>query len=140
MTGDAMPKHVAGGDFHKNFTFSPAVLTEGGRIVWLAGAIALRDEGGKDLTGDFGAQVDAVFRNMDRQLKSSGGQLSDLVTMTVYVTDAASVPRLVESRKKFFPNERYPASTLIAGCGFALPGILIEIQGIAVIGDKLTDG
>ncbi len=134
-----MPKHVAGSDFHKQRTFSPAVLTEGGRIVWLAGAIGLRDEAGNDLTGNFGEQADAVFREMDRQLKAIGGQLGDLVTMTVYVVDAAAVPRLVESRRKFFPNGRYPASTLIAGCSFALPGILVEIQGTAVIGDKLSD-
>jgi len=134
-----MAKHVAGTDFHKQFTFSPAVLTEGGRIVWLAGAIALRDESGADLAGNFGGQIDAVFRAMDRQLKAVGGQLSDVVTMTVYVTDAANVPRLVEARRKFFPDGRYPASTLVADCAFALPGILVEVQGTAVIGDRLTD-
>jgi len=134
-----MPKHIAGSDFHRQKTFSPAVTTEGGRIVWLAGAIALRDESGADLSGNFGEQVDAVFREMGRQLAAAGGGLDDLVTMTVYVADATDVPRLVESRRRFFPDGRYPASTLIAGCGFALPGILVEIQGTAVIGDRLSD-
>jgi 2-iminobutanoate/2-iminopropanoate deaminase len=134
-----MAKHVVGADFHKQFTFSPAVLTEGGKIVWLAGAIALRDESGNDLTGNFGGQIDAVFRAMDRQLKAVGGQLSDVVTMTVYVTDAVNVPRLVESRRNFFSEGRYPASTFISDCAFALPGVLVEIQGTAVIGDRLSD-
>ena len=122
-------------DFHRQFAFSPAVITKGGRTVWLAGATALRDGSGKDISGQFEPQVRAIFDQMDKQLKKAGGSLANLVTMTVFVTDASNVQRLVAVRKELFKDENYPASTLIAGSGFALPGIVVEIQGIAVIGD-----
>ena len=37
--------------------YSPAVVTEGGRIVWLAGQIATVDGDGRDISGDFEAQT-----------------------------------------------------------------------------------
>ncbi len=37
--------------------FSPGVMTEGGRILWMAGQTGLRDETGKDNSGNFEAQV-----------------------------------------------------------------------------------
>ena len=40
-----------------------------------------------------------------------------------------------ELRKEKFPDGRYPGSALITVTNFARPGMEIEIQGIAVIGD-----
>jgi 2-iminobutanoate/2-iminopropanoate deaminase len=34
-----------------------------------------------------------------------------------------------------FPDGKFPSSTLITISDFALPGILIEMQGVAVIAD-----
>jgi enamine deaminase RidA (YjgF/YER057c/UK114 family) len=46
--------------------------------------------------------------------------------------------RFVEIRKEMFPDGNFPASALITR--LARPGMLIEIQGIAVIGDKKSGG
>jgi hypothetical protein len=43
----------------KERAFSPAVITEGGKTVWLAGHAGLEDASGKSLAGDFDAQVRA---------------------------------------------------------------------------------
>jgi 2-iminobutanoate/2-iminopropanoate deaminase len=114
--------------------FSPAVITQGGRIVWLAGQTATRDAAGNDIAGQFEAQVRTVFGLIDQTLKRAGGSLADMVTMTVFITDPRHGDRLVELRKGFFPNGNYPASALITVSHFARPGMLIEIQGVAVIG------
>ena len=37
-----------------------------------------------------------------------------------------------------FPDGNYPASALITVSGFAAPGMMLEIQGVAVIGDKCS--
>jgi enamine deaminase RidA (YjgF/YER057c/UK114 family) len=56
-----------------------------------------------------------------------------MVTMTVFITDARLGDRFIELRKEAF-RECFPASALITVTGLAQPGLLIEIQGIAVIG------
>ena len=42
--------------------------------------------------------------------------------------------RFVELRKAKFPDGNYPASALITIAHLARPGLLIEIQGVGVIG------
>jgi 2-iminobutanoate/2-iminopropanoate deaminase len=116
--------------------YSAAVITEGGRIVWLAGQTSIRDEQGKDLSGNFEAQARQIFRSMDQTLQKSGGSLANLVTMTVFITDVRYGDRFVEIRKETFRDGNFPASALITVSGFAQPGMMIEIQGIAVIGDR----
>jgi enamine deaminase RidA (YjgF/YER057c/UK114 family) len=114
--------------------YSPAVITEGGRIVWLAGQTATRDEGGNDISGNFDAQTRTIFGLLDRTLRRAGGGLANMVTMTVFINDPRNGDRFVELRKGFFPNGNFPASALITVSHFARPGMLIEIQGVAVIG------
>jgi enamine deaminase RidA (YjgF/YER057c/UK114 family) len=55
--------------------------------------------------------------------------------MTVFITDARNGDRFIELRKEAF-KECFPASALITIAGLAQPGLLIEIQGIAVVGSK----
>ena len=121
-------------DFQKSRAFSPAVITEGGRTVWLAGQTATRDAEGRDISGDFAAQVTTIFGLMDATLRRAGGSLANLVTMTVFINDPRHGDRFVEMRGGFFPDGNYPASALITVAHFARPGMLIEIQGVAVIG------
>lgn len=113
--------------------FSPAVITQGGRIVWLAGQTALRDEAGNDIAGNFEAQVRTIFSLIDQTLRRAGGRLGNMVTMTVFIDDPRHGDRFVEMRKDYFPSGNFPASALITVANFAQPGLLIEIQGVAVV-------
>ena len=114
--------------------YSPAVITQGGKTVWLAGQTALRDEAGNDLSGDFDAQAKTIFALIGKTLQRAGGSLADMVTMTVFINDPRNGDRFVELRKGFFPDGNFPASAMITVSHFARPGMLIEIQGVAVIG------
>ena len=113
--------------------YSQAVITEGGRIIWLAGQVALQDAAGKSLAGDFDGQVHEVFRLLGETLKEAGGKLGDMVTMTVFITDQRFGDRLTELRKQIFGGD-FPASALITCRGLARPELLVEVQGIAVVG------
>jgi 2-iminobutanoate/2-iminopropanoate deaminase len=68
--------------------YSQAVITQGGRTVWLAGQVGAADASGRSLAGDFDAQVHEVFSRLGRTLDEAGGTLADMVTMTVFITDA----------------------------------------------------
>jgi len=121
-------------EFQRSRAYSPAVITEGGRIVWLAGQTATRDEQGNDISGNFEAQVRAIFAAIHKTLQRAGGSLADMVTMTVFINDPRHGDAFVAMRAGFFPDGNYPASALITVSNFARPGMLIEIQGVAVIG------
>jgi enamine deaminase RidA (YjgF/YER057c/UK114 family) len=114
-------------------SYSPAVITEGGKIVWLAGQTAAEDGQGRSLVGDFDGQARDIFRRLGATLEEAGGTLKDMVTMTVFITDARYGTRLTELRREIFGDD-FAASALITVAGLARPELLIEIQGIAVIG------
>src|SRR5437879_2903143 len=67
--------------------YSEAVITEGGKTVWLAVQTATVDDAGKSLASDFDGQVRQLFKNLDRTLQKAGGKLSDMGQMTGFITD-----------------------------------------------------
>jgi len=130
-----MPRKHNKGTWQEKRAFSPSVMTEGGRTIWVAGHTGQTDEAGKSLAGDFDAQVRMTFRNIERTLKEAGATLKDIVTMTVFILDARNSTRFTELRTEIIGGN-FPASALITVKGFADPNMMIEIQSIAVIGDK----
>jgi len=116
--------------------FSPAVVTQGGKTVWLAGQTTTEDLNHKSIVGDFDAQVRTDFALLDQTLKRAGGSLRNMVSMTVFINDPRHGDRFIELRREMFPDGKYPASALITVSNFARPGILIEIQGVAVVAEK----
>jgi enamine deaminase RidA (YjgF/YER057c/UK114 family) len=112
--------------------YSLAVVTQGSRTVWLAGHTGAVDPSGKSLAGDFDAQVREVFAFMGRTLAQSDAKLSDLVTMTVFLTDPRNHPRMTAIRREIL-GENFPASASISISHLANPNALIEIQGVAVV-------
>jgi 2-iminobutanoate/2-iminopropanoate deaminase len=113
--------------------YSQAVVTQGGRTIWLAGHTGAVDASGKSLAGDFDAQVRAVFAALGATLAEAGGKLSDMVTMTVFVTDPRNHRRFTEMRREIL-GENFPASAAIYISHLANPNALLEIQAVAVVG------
>ncbi len=112
--------------------YSQAVVTQGGRTIWLAGHTGAVDQSGKSLAGDFDAQVRETFASIGRTLTEAGGKLSDMVTMTVFLTDPRNHPRMTALRREIL-GENFPASASIAISHLASPNALLEIQAVAVI-------
>ena len=114
----------------KERAFSRAVITEGGKAVWLGGQTA------SDPNAGFETQVRDVFASLDKTIKAVGGSgLRDMVTMTVFINDVRLGDQFVKIRQEVF-KECFPASALITVTSFARPGLMVEVQGVAVIGSK----
>ena len=107
------------------------MITTGGRTIWLAGQVAVEDGAGRSLAGDFDGQVREIFARLGRTLEEAGARLSDMVTMTVFITDPRLGDRFVQLRKEIFGDD-FPASALITVAGLARPEMLVEVQGVAV--------
>ena len=107
--------------------FSRAVTTEGAKVIGLGGQTGSPNQ-------NFEGQTREIFDALDKTIKAVGGSgLKDMVTMTVFITDVRNGDRLTEIRREIF-KDCFPGSALITVSGFARPGLLIEIQGIAVVG------
>src|SRR5262245_10311851 len=130
LTATAMAKQCYAPDERsQQRAFSRVVTTEGGKTLWLGGQTGAP-------TANFDQQVRGIFAELDKNIKASGGAgLTDMVTMTVFITDTRLGDRFIELRKEAF-KECFPASALITVTGLAQPGLLIEIQGMAVVGGK----
>ncbi len=109
--------------------FSRAVVTEGGKTIWLGGQTGSPDK-------NFEGQAREIFAALDKTIKANGGTgIEDMVTMTVFIVDVRNGDSLTALRKEIF-KDCYPASALITVTGLARPGLLLDIQGMAVIGGK----
>jgi 2-iminobutanoate/2-iminopropanoate deaminase len=129
-----MKKSFVRGTWQQKRAFSPAVVTEAaGRMIFIAGHTGQIDDAGKSLAADFDAQFRQTFRNIERTLAEAGGTLRDMVTMTVFLSDARYTSRMTELRGELFGKD-FPASAAITAQGFAQPEVMIEVQGIAVTG------
>lgn len=120
-------------DYQKSRSYAPAVVTEGGKTVWLAGLLAPEDEDGNSLAGNFAAQVRCIFRKMARQMEEVGGNLDHVVTMTGFITEVRYNLDFVEIRKEFFTEDGYPASTLVTVQALNRPEAMVEVTAIAVM-------
>lgn len=132
-------EYMAKTPFQLSRAFSPGVITQGGKTVWVAGQTATQDSTGKDISNNFEAQAHQTFAQVDQVLKNAGGSLANVVQMTVFIKESRYGDRFVEIRKDKFQNGNYPGSALITVTNFARPGIEIEIQAVGVIGDECSE-
>jgi enamine deaminase RidA (YjgF/YER057c/UK114 family) len=110
------------------------VIAPDGRTVYIAGQVAFDSSGKVVGEGDFTAQAEQVFRNLQRALESVGGSMADLVKTTTFVTDIKHVPALREVRTRYLARNQPPANTLVAVSSLARAELLIEIEGVALLG------
>ena len=123
-----MQKSFVRGTWQVKRAFSPCVITQGGgRTIYIAGHTGQVDDSGKSLAGDFDAQFEQTFRNIERTLAEAGAKLSDMVTMTVFLIDARYTTRMTELRGELFGKD-FPASAAITVQGFAQPEMLTSLR------------
>ena len=125
--------HLEGTEYQRNRAFSPAVVTEGGKTIWLAGQTTTTDADGNDISGKFEEQTRSCFALIDKTLQRAGATLSNIVWMTVFIEDPRNGDAFVKLRSSVFRDGVFPASALLTVSNFARPGIEIEIQAIAVV-------
>jgi enamine deaminase RidA (YjgF/YER057c/UK114 family) len=132
-------KHYRYGAWTKG-KFSEIVVTKGpGRMLFLAGVGAEDENNGKIRhIGDVAAQNRYAYQKIRKVLAKHGATLNDVVKQTTYVTDIRYYPACGETRREAygFPGKPLPAHTMLNVSQLAWPGMLVEIDVIAVVGEK----
>jgi enamine deaminase RidA (YjgF/YER057c/UK114 family) len=118
--------------------FAHAVVAALGRTVWLGGQ-AGHDADGKLEGATLMEQFDRAAANVVEALRAAGGQPDELVSVQLFVTDAAgyraSAAELGEIWRRHF-GRHYPAVALFEVSGLFDPAALVEIVAVAVVPDR----
>jgi enamine deaminase RidA (YjgF/YER057c/UK114 family) len=116
--------------------YSHAIATSGGRLLFLAGQTGSDASGQIVAPGDLAAQFGQALQNMQAVLAEAGGQATDVVKLTLYVTDKAAylanLKPLGAAYRAVF-GRYYPAMTLVEVKGLFDDQALIEVDGLAVL-------
>ena len=91
-------------------TYSQAVRHGG--LVFLSGQVALDPDSMELVAGGIQAQVERVFENLAAVCAAAGGDLDDIVRLTVYLVDMGDFPVVNEVMGRHF-SEPYPARAAI---------------------------
>ena len=117
-------------DPYEPFNISQAFRV--GDLVFVSGQAAIDLDGQLVGVGDFDAQAEQAFDNLRAVLEASGSGLDKLVKVTIYLTDMSLFERIVALRERYF-SPPWPADTLVEVSALALPELMIEIEGIALV-------
>jgi enamine deaminase RidA (YjgF/YER057c/UK114 family) len=125
---DTMAKPSAG--------YSQVAEVNDGKIVYIAGQVALDRSGnlvGKD---DFRVQVQQVFENLKAAVEAAGGDFTSVIKLNYYCAenvDPSQIAMVREIRDKYVNTRNPPASTFVVVKRLVRPDWLIEVEAVAVV-------
>ena len=101
-----------------------------GKMVFISGQTAEPEAHAGNL--DAGAHAERVFSYLKSAIEAAGGDLSDIVKITIYLTDLTQFPSILEWRPKYF-REPYPAATCVVVTSMVKRELIMEIEAIAIL-------
>lgn len=116
-----------------SFPFNQAVVEPPGRRVHVAGQVGWDVDGNVVGKGDAQKQTSFAIDNIEKILAELGGQLSDVVSLTMYYVRDQDLKLIQDVRRKRFVKQHGPATTGIKIAGITHPELLVEITVTAVI-------
>ncbi len=117
-------------------TYSQVAEINDGKLVFIAGQVAL-DPASKFVgEGDFRAQVEQIFKNIKLAVEASGGSMDDVIKTNYYVAesvDPGQYSAVREVRDQYINKAAPPTSTFVVVKRLVRPEYLIEVEAIAVV-------
>ena len=117
--------------------YNHAVSVRPGRLVFIAGQVAVSEGGDVVGAGDLSAQTRQVFQNLEQILSSAGATFENVVQFTTYLVSSQSVENFIAARTeifpRIFPDGNYPTNTLLVIDRLVRDEFLIEIEAIAAL-------
>jgi len=110
-------------------TYSQGIRS--GNLVFLSGQIPLDPVTMEIVSGDFEARARQVFMNLQAVAKAAGGDIDNIVKVTVYLTDLGNFATVNKVMSEFF-REPYPARAAL-GVASLPKGADVEAEAILVL-------
>ena len=102
-----------------------------GDLVFVSGTPASPNPATGKLDPDIRAQVRNCLETIQVILKEAGTDLSNVVSVTTYLTDPSLFEAYNEEYRKFFPSD--PPTRTTVQAGMMLPEMLVEITTVAMV-------
>jgi len=112
--------------------YSQCIEARGDRTVFISGQVPVTAEGELVGDGDIRAQATQVFENIKALVEQAGGSMSNIVKLTIFLTDIAHFGEFAQVRSRYL-QEPYPAASLVQVAGLVSPDWLVEVEAIAVL-------
>lgn len=113
--------------------YSHVAEVRGGKIIYIAGQVALDRAGNVVGAGDVRAQTQQAFENVKSALEASGATFNHVVKLNNYLIDISQLATFREVRDKYVNTTTPPASTTVEVRKLFREDLLIEIEAIAVV-------
>ncbi len=103
-----------------------------GRHVWLV-VLAEDPVTGVITRGDIEAQTRQALSNLRQAIRASGGELTNLVQVQIFLIDSADAPGMNRVYADFFTTEPYPIRATVVVKELLAKDLRIEITATAVL-------
>jgi enamine deaminase RidA (YjgF/YER057c/UK114 family) len=116
--------------------YSHLAVVHGGKLVYIAGQVAVDRSGnlvGKD---DFRAQVQQVFENVKAAVEAAGGSFNDVIKLNYFCAesvDPSQISAAREIRDRYVNTANPPTSTFVVVKRLVRPEWQIEVEAVAVV-------
>ena len=108
----------------------------GGKLIYIAGQVAMDVSGKLVGEGDYPAQLRQVFANLNTALEAAGASFRNVVKLNYFIVESIDRSQFFayrEIRDRYVDTAAPPVATVIRVSGLFLPEFLVEIDAIAVI-------
>ena len=126
-------RFVKSGNLPPSPGYSQAVEIRRGRIIYIAGQVALDHSGKVVGEGDMRVQAQQTFENLQAALEASGATFENVVKLNYYFSDISQLAAVREVRDKFINTTNPPASTAVEVKRLFREPFLIEVEAVAVV-------
>ena len=117
--------------------YSLGISVSAGRLVYIAGQVAVDSAGNLVGAGDAAAQTRQALENIGHVLAGAGADFSNVVEFTTYVVGRSSIQGYIQGRSEvypdMYPNGDFPPNTLLVVAGLVNEDFLVEIKAVAAL-------
>jgi enamine deaminase RidA (YjgF/YER057c/UK114 family) len=113
-------------EFEKGFGYAQAIKI--GRTLYVSGTVSVDAEGRLVGAGDMGAQLRAVYRNLQETLVAHGATFQNVVRENIYTTDMRGLLAVSDLRLEYYARDLLPTGTWVQVQQLVDPGFLVEIE------------
>jgi reactive intermediate/imine deaminase len=108
-----------------------------GNLIFLSGQVAVNENSEIIGEGDMAAQTRQAFANLGMILERAGSNLNKIIKSTTFITDISQLAAYREAKEEVFVAP-YPAGTIVEVSKLGRPGLMIEIEAVALAEGELV--
>ena len=113
-------------------SYSFGIIASSSQLLFTSGIVSMSVDGTIIAPDNMEAQARYVFDQISNLLAEKNATLDNVVKITTFVTDMSKYSEFSKVRSEVF-NKPFPASSTVGVSDLVKPGLLVEVEAIAVV-------